>query len=592
MLRLRSLTTLITLIALIAAPAPARACTNILVTRGASTDGSTQVTYAADSHVLYGELYFYPAKVHRKGATRRVVDWDSGKYIRNIPEARKTYQVVGNMNAHQLVIGETTYGGRKELTDAKNKGIDYGSLMYIALQRARTAREAITVMTSLVAKYGYSSSGEVFSIADPREVWLMDMIGKGKGRKGAVWVARKVPDGYISAHANQTRIRRFPQNDPESCRYAKDVISFAREKGYFSGADKDFSFSDTYAPMTFRALRIREARVWSIFRRAAPSLKLSEDYILGKPGAKPLPLWIKPDRKLSVADTAALMRDHFDGTRFDLRKGVGVGPYRLPYRWRPLTWKVKGKKYLNERAISTQQTGFSFISQSRAWLPAPVGGVLWFGVDDTASTVYVPIYAGVRKAPLPFAVGNGSFKEFSWSSAFWVFNWVSNFAYSRYDAMIKEIRAVQQQLEGGFFTAQPGVERKALALHKRSPAAARAFLTRYSAALSDRVLARWRKLGEQLLLKFLDGNVRDAKGEVQHPGYPKAWYRRIVAERGEHFRLRRLPGEPAPDKGKKGKKAKKTGSAKKKPACKKPAPGAPRRPRRAAGGDDGCPCHW
>ena len=367
-------TTATILIALMAAPAPARACTNILVTRGASADGSTQVTYAADSHVLYGELYFYPAKVHRKGATRRVVDWDSGKYIRDIPEARKTYQVVGNMNEHQLVIGETTYGGRKELTDAKNKGLDYGSLIYLALQRARTAREAITVMTSLVAEYGYSSSGEVFSIADPDEVWLMDMIGKGKGRKGAVWVARKVPDGYISAHANQTRIRRFPQNDPERCRYAKDVISFAREKGYFSGADKDFSFSDTYAPMTFRALRIREARVWSIFRRAAPSLKLSEDYILGKPGAKPLPLWIKPDRKLAVADTMALMRDHFDGTRFDLRKGVGAGPYRLPYRWRPLTWKVGGKTYLNERAISTQQTGFSFVSQSRAWLPAPVGG--------------------------------------------------------------------------------------------------------------------------------------------------------------------------------------------------------------------------
>jgi dipeptidase len=541
MLRHGSLLTLA--VACAAAPRPASACTNILITPGASKDGSTMITYSADSHELYGELYLYPARRHRRGAMRRIIDWDTGKPRGQIREARRTYQVVGNINEHQVVIGETTFGGREELTNDKS-GVDYGSLMYIALQRARTAREAIRIITSLAAEHGYASGGESFSIGDPKEVWLLELIGKGKAEKGAVWVARRVPDGQVTAHSNYPRIRSFPRDDPERCIYSRDVISFARRRGYFKGRDRDFSFSDVYAPRTFKKLRISEARTWSVLRRVAPSLGLSaEEYILGK-DPKRLPLWVKPDRKLSVKDVMALMRDHYDGTPLDLRNDVGAGPFRLPYRWRPLTWKVDGKTYFNERAISTQQTGFSFVTQSRGWLPGAIGGVIWFGVDDTASTVYVPMYAGIRRVPRAYAVGTADFKRFSWDSAFWIFNWVSNFAYSRYADMIKDIRKVQVELEGRFLADQAAVERKALALHRRSPAQARAFLTRYSVQQGQTVARRWRRLGEELLVKYLDGNVRDDEGKVTHPDYPEAWRRRVVKDRGAHLRLRRLPGEP------------------------------------------------
>ena len=537
------------------------ACTNFLISRKASTDGSTMITYAADSHQMYGELYHTAAAVHAPGTMRKVYEWDTGKYLGKIPQVPRTYNVVGNINEHQVAIGETTYGGREELKDPKAI-IDYGSMMYIALERSRTAREAIKVMTDLVAKHGYYSSGESISVSDPKEVWIFEIIGKGPKDKGAVWVARRVPDGYISAHANQARIRQFPRNDRRNTLYAKDVVSFARKQKYFTGKDADFSFADAYAPMTYGAARICEARVWAFFRRAAPSQKLVYDWVKGT--EKRLPLWIKPDKKLSVRDVMALMRDHFEGTPLDLSRGVGAGPYSLPYRWRPLTWKLNKKdkvKYLNERATSTQQTGFSFVSQSRAWLPGPVGGVLWFAVDDTYSTVYVPMYAGIRKAPHAFAVGTGSFKRFSWSSAFWVFNWVANQAYSRYSDKIKDIQIAQRELEGHFFAMQPEVERAAMNLYKSAPELARSYLTRYSAQQTERTMKRWKKLGQQLLVKYLDGNVRNEKGKATHPGYPKAWYRRVVKERGDHFKMRKLPSqaerEKREEKAKKAKKAKK-----------------------------------
>ncbi|UCE07424.1 MAG: C69 family dipeptidase [bacterium] len=516
-----------------------QACTNFLISKGASKDGSTMITYAADSHEMYGELYYTAAADHLPGSLLDIYEWDTGKFLGQINQIAHTYDVVGNMNEHQVAMGETTWGGRKELKDP-NAIMDYGSLMYIALQRAKTAREAIKVMTGLVAEYGYYSSGESFSIADPNEVWIMEMIGKGPENKGAVWVACRVPDGYICAHANQARIRQFPLDDKENCLYAKDVISFAREKGYFNGKDDDFSFADAFAPLDYGALRFCEARVWSMFRRAAPSLNLSMDYVKGVKGAKHLPLWIKPDKKLSVHDVIELMRDHFEGSDFDMTKDIGAGPFKLPYRWRPLTWEVDSVRYGNERATSTQQTGFSFVAQARSWLPDPIGGVLWFGVDDTYSTVYVPMYCGIKQVPHSYAVGTGSFHDFSWESAFWVFNFVSNYAYLRYSDMIRDIQKVQRELEGKFLADQPQIEEAAMELFEQSPQMAKDYLTNYSMRLGDSTVKRWKKLGEFLIYKYLDGNVKNELGKVTHPGYPESWYRRIVNETGDHFKMKKL----------------------------------------------------
>jgi dipeptidase len=532
----RPATRLLTLsLAALLAAAPASPCTNILVSRGASTDGSTMVTYAADSHTLYGELYLTPAGRHAPGALRDIVEWDTGKFLGRIPQAPVTYQTLGNMNEHQVAIAETTWGGRKELAEPSGI-IDYGSLIWTALERSKTAREAILTMGTLLDEHGYASTGETLSISDPNEVWLMEVIGKGKGRKGAVWVARRVPDGALSAHANHARIRTFPLADPATTLYAKDVIAFAREMGWFAGRDEEFSFADTYAPTDFGALRFCEARVWSVFRRAAPSRKLPVSMIQGDVTAERLPLWIEPDRKLSVADVMALMRDHYEGTELDMTKDVGAGPFALPYRWRPMTWEVDGGKYVHERAISTQQTGYSLVSQSRAWLPGPIGGVLWFGVDDTYSTVYMPMYAGMKRVPRSLAVGTGDFSRFSWDSAFWVFNFVSNWAYQRYSDMIVDVRKVQGELEAKFLADQPEIERAALDLHARAPGLARDYLTDYSVRAADETVARWRQLGETLVWKYLDGNVRDSQGNVTHPKYPDSWYRRIAAERGEALR--------------------------------------------------------
>lgn len=518
------------------------ACTNFLITKGASKDGSTMITYAADSHVLYGELYYTAAADHYPGSMLDVYEWDTGKFLGQIKQVAHTYTVVGNMNEHQVSIGETTWGGRSELRDPKAI-MDYGSLMYIALQRAKTAREAIQVITDLVAEYGYYSSGESFSIADPNEVWIFEIIGKGPENKGAVWVARKVPDGYISAHANQARIRQFPLNDKENCLYASDVISFAKEKGYFDGKDKDFSFAEAYAPMDYGALRFCEARVWSMFRRAAPSKNLSMDYVKGEKGAKPMPLWIEPDKKLSAHDVMEFMRDHFEDSDFDMTKDIGAGPYKLPYRWRPLTWEVDSVQYCNERATSTQQTGFSFVAQARSWLPDPIGGVLWFSVDDTYSTVYVPMYCGISEVPKSYAVGTGSFYDFTWESAFWVFNFVSNYTYSRYSDMIVDVQKVQRELEGRFLADQSGIEKAALELFNKSPRLAVDYLTEYSVKTGNETVKRWKKLGEFLIYKYLDGNVKNELGKVTHPGYPQSWYRTIVKETDDHFKMKKLEGE-------------------------------------------------
>jgi len=529
-----------------AAQNPVDACTNILVTKGATKDGSTMVAYTADSHNLYGELYFKAGGKHVPGTMRDVVEWDTGKFLGRIPEAPVTYQRVGNINEHQVVIGETTFGGRKELK-APAGMIDYGSLIYIALERSKTAREAIKVMTDLVDQYGWASpAGESFSIADKNEVWIMEMIGKGKGQKGAVWVAVRIPDGMISSHANQARIRQFTQLKADECMYSKDVISFAREQGWYKGDDKKFSFADTYAPLTFGALRGCEARVWSIFNRAAKGVGISMDFVKAVPGAKPMPLYVKPDQKLEARDVMELLRDHYEGTEFDMTQDVGAGPYKSPYRWRPMGFKVEGQDYVHERAISTQQTGWSYVSQSRSWMPDAIGGVLWFGVDDTATTTYFPVYCGVKQTPKNWAEGHGSFNAFSWDSAFWVTNLVTNWAYGRWSDMYPEVQKVQRELEGKFMTEQAEVEAQAKKLFEQSPGMAKDFLTDHTCRQGELVFTRYRKLFEHLVWKYIDGNVRDEKGEPQHPAYPADWYKRIANERGEILKVKKVTGL-APD---------------------------------------------
>jgi dipeptidase len=548
--------TRITVIGLVLAFAPAgHACTNYLISKGASIDGSTMITYSADSHELYGYLNFIPAGEHVEGTWIDVFDGDSGKYLGKIRQARRTYSVVGLMNEFQVAVGETTFGGREELMDPKAV-VDYGSLMNLALQRGRTAREALQVMTSLVAEYGYASSGESFSVSDPNEVWILEMISKGPERKGAVWVARMVPDGFVCGHANQPRVHRFPLqkannffDKKQTTFHSPDVISFAREKGYFKGGDNEFSFANAYAPADFGARRFCEGRVWEFFRRITPESKQMDaykDYALGiKAGAEPMPLFIKPDRKLSARDVMELMRDHFEGSEMDMTKDIGAGPFVLPYRWRPMTWKADKdakEEYFFERAVSTQQTGFSFVTQSRSWLPNPIGGVFWFGLDDTYSTVYIPMYCGIRRLPAGFGKEAGNFSQFSWDSAFWVFNFVSNYAYGRYCDMIWDVQTAQRELEGKFFAEQAGLEAVAQELFRRSPELAREHLTAYSVSEGEAVLKRWKKLGEFLIWKYLDGNVRDSQGKVTHPPYPKEWYQRIIKETGDRFRV------PEPEK--------------------------------------------
>ena len=521
----------------------ALACTNFLVTKGASSDGSTMITYAADSHVLYGEMYFRPARHFPEGARVDVYEWDTGKHLSQIDQVTQTYSVVGNMNEKQVAIGETTWGGRHELHDPEG-GVDYGSLIYFALERAGSAREAIEVMTGLVAEHGYYSSGETLSIADANEAWIMDIIGKGPSSKGAVWVARRIPDGYISAHANSARIETFPLKDKKGeTLYAPDVIAFAREQGYYDGPDEDFSFAEAYDPDNYGGRRFCDARVWCMFDRAAPELELSPDFVKGVVDAPPVPLWIKPEKKVSLADLMSYMRDHFEGTDLDMTTDIGAGPYELPYRWRPLTWELGDKEYLNERATATQQTGFSFVTQSRSWLPDVVGGVLWFGVDDAASSVYFPMYSSAVAVPVSYAEGTGSFDEVTFDAAFWVFNDLSNYVYSRYRDMIVDVRKVQGELEAGFIADQAEIDAAALALLEQSPRLAKDYLTEYSCNAGDGVVERWRELRKFLLYKYLDGNVKDEFGNVTHPGYPESWYQKIADATGEHLLMIEMPAE-------------------------------------------------
>lgn len=520
------------------------ACTSFLVGKKASADGSTMITYAADSHDLYGDMIHTPAADHPKGSMRKVYDWDSNRYLMDIPQPAHTYAVTGNINEHGLAIGESTWGGREEL--AGDKGIDYGSLIYIALERARTAREAIKVMTELVDKYGYASSGESFSIADPDEAWVMELIGKGKDEKGAVWVARRIPDDCISGHANFPRIHKFPLKDPETL-YAKDVISFARKKGYFSGKDEDFDFSKAYGVLDIGAARGCDGRVWSFFRHHTDKAEMDKylPYVMRAEG-ETFPLWIKPQTPLTLADLKNDMRDHFEDTPLDMTQDIGAGPYSNPYRWRPLTYVVDGKQYTHERATATQQTGWSMVAQLNGSRPAPMRGILWFGADDTNTTLYVPIYCSITEVPLGFRRGNGDIITLSWDAAFWVNNYVANQAYNRYDMMIKDIRPVQQSLERGM---EAEVDSLIKVVGPMDAAEASKVLTAHSATASKRCVDRYKQLGDYLFVKYLDGNVKKEENGAfkrtpegipaypEFPGYNEEYYRSIVNQTGDKFRI-------------------------------------------------------
>ncbi len=538
----------ISLFMVMAAVVESPACTNLIVGKNASADGSTIVSYSADSYGLFGELYHYPAGVHEKGAMVDIYEWDTGKYLGQIEQARQTYNVIGNMNEFQVTIGETTFGGRPELVDTLGT-IDYGSLIYLGLQRSRSAREAIKVMTDLVQKYGYYSSGESFTIADPNEVWIMEMIGKGPGMHGAVWVAVRMPDDCISAHANHSRIHQFDLNDKENCIYSPDVISFAREKGYFDGVNKDFSFSRAYAPLGFSERRQCEARVWSYFNMFTDYGNEYLPYILGETD-EPMPLYVKPNRKVSVQDVKDAMRDHYEGTPLDLSKDFGAGPYHSPYRLSPLGFESEGVEYFHERPISTQQSGFVFVAQMRDNLPDAVGGVLWFGVDDANMAVFTPVYCCTDKVPVCYTrVDGADYITFSWNSSFWVFNWVSNMVYPRYDLMIGDVKALQAGLETSFNNAQAGIEQAALQLLEKDPEAAKALLTEYTNQMAQSTWDAWKRLGEFLVVKYNDGVVRrmkDGKFErnsigqpagVIRVGYPQDFLDEYARQTGDRYKM-------------------------------------------------------
>ena len=528
-----------------AAPAAALACTSLIAGKKATADGSVIIPYAADSHSLFGELYHQPAADHAPGSMRTVTEWDTGKILGQIPEVAHTYRTLGNMNEHGLTIAESTWGGREEL--AGSGLIDYGSLIYITLQRARTAREALKVMTELVEKYGYASSGESFSIADADEAWIMELIGKGKDDKGAVWVARRVPDDCISGHANHARIHTFPLDDPETL-YSPDVISFARSKGYFNGKDKDFSFSRAYAVTDGGALRGCDGRVWSFYNRHSQGAQPYLDWILKGEGA-PLPLWVKPEKPVTVRDMQAMMRDHFEGTPLDMTTDIGAGPYAVPYRWRPLTYQVDSVEYTHERAIATQQTGFSFVSQMNSARPRAMKGILWFGVDDANTCVYVPVFNGSTAVPHEFAVGNGDLYNLSWESAFWINNYVANQAYYRYSQMIPDIRRVQNAIEDTFEAEMPDLEKEIAAMNA-GDAASR--LNDYTASRTTDYTRRYKALGDYLFVKYMDGNVkREKNGEFERtpegmpeypmfPGYDERYYRSIAKDPSGGERLKSL----------------------------------------------------
>lgn len=537
----------------VGASVTADACSDLIVGPKASVDGSIYISYAADSHTLYGALYHWPAATWTTGSMLDVTEWDSGMYTGKIAQVERTYNVVGNMNEKQVAITESTWGGCDVCQ--KTEGLmDYGSLIYIALQRSASAREAIKVMTSLVDTYGYKSSGESFTIADKNEVWVMEMIGKGAGEKGAVWVAIRIPDNAISAHANQARIQQIPFKDKANCMYSPDVVDFARKKGLYKGTDADFSFQKAYNPYDFGGLRGCEARVWSFFNRFADGMDKYLPLVMGnEPDAEPMPLYVVPNRKLSLADVQNMMRDHYEGTPMDMTKDPGAGPYKVPYRWRPMNFEVNGQTYVNERAIATQQTGFVLVAQLRKDLPDYVGGILWFGVDDADMTLFKPMYTSMTRIPWSFSEENGSMTKFSWTSAFWMHNWVANMAYGKYSYMIEDIRKEQQRIEGQWQAMQPIVEKQAMAIAKdQGEAAAVEFLTNYSCNIADQSTSDWKKLGEYLMVKYIDGNVKiekDGKFAEEHgivvfpkqPGYSQEYYDQVAA--GENVEHLKVPGK-------------------------------------------------
>lgn len=541
--------------------ADALACTNMLVGKKASVNGATMISYNADSHTLYGELYFTPAADHAPGAMRKVIEWDTNKPLGEIPQPAHTYRVVGNVNEWQVTIAESTWGGRHNLSD-ENGIIDYGSLIYIALERSKTAREAIDVMTSLVSEYGYYSSGETFSIGDPNEIWVMDLTGKGTGNTGAVWVAQRIPDDCISAHANQARIHKFPQAKKklnkkmnryevgDSCMFSADLIPFGRTLGY-EGSDADFDFSATFGDLDYSAFRGCDGRVWAFFNRYASGMERYFDFVDMVEGAEVLPLYVKPDRLLSHRDIQDALGDHFEGTPWDMTKDVGGGPFHSPYRWRPMHFEVDGVTYTHERAIGTQQTGFSFVAEMRGWLPREVGAKTWFAADDAATAIFMPIYNNILEAPLCLRVGNGDMLTFSWTSAFWMTNWVANQCYSRYEDMKVDVDRVRNEIMDRWDAETDSIDAQAVALLKNSTSDVTAFLNEYTARESNGATEAYKDLGVYLLVKYLDGNIKQEKdgefartpyGIADHPQQPKyseEFYRAIVNQIGDKIKVKK-----------------------------------------------------
>ncbi len=527
----------------------ASACTNFIVGKKASADGSVLCTYNADDYGMFINLCHFPAGKHQKGEMRKIYDWDTKEYHGQIPEAAETYNVIGNINEFQVSIGETTFGGREEMVDTTGI-IDYGSLIYIALQRSKTAREAIKTMTSLAETYGYCSEGETFTICDPNEAWIMEMMGKGPGSKGVVWVAVRIPDDAICAHANQSRIRTFDQNDKKNVMFSKDCIKFARSKGWFNGKDKDFSFCETYAYPDFSGRRFCEARVWSFFNHFSTDMDRYVPYAEGKvKDAEPMPLWIIPNKKVTLQDVMACMRDHYEGTPFALDNDPGQGVWNMPYRPTPLTYKVDGKQYFNERPTSTQQSAFSYIAQLRSWLPRQVGGVLWFGNDDGNMVAYTPVYCGNTVQPECYNTPGADALTFSDKNAYWVCNWVSNMVYPRYSQMFGSLQTVRDSLENSYLTAQKDIEAKAETLCKENPSKAVDYLTSYTNEKAQQMLARWKQLAIYLIVKYNDMAVKPEKNgvfertatglgaPVKRPGFPESTAKEIVRNTGNKYEV-------------------------------------------------------
>lgn len=554
---------------------PAMACTSYMVTKGASTDGSSMVSYAGDSHIRYGQLYFRPRAQWPAGSMQTIYDRSSNKPLGQIPYPQETYQVIGFMNEHQVAIGESTFGGRSELGDTTGL-IDWGSIMFLGLQRAKTAREAVKGMVELLNEFGYYSSGQSYSIGDPDEVWILEIMPKGmdfrkdegsgklyNADKGVVWVAQRIPDGYISAHANHARITRFPLADGQrsissesldrifepqvEVAYAADVIDFARRKGYFDGQDADFSFADAYAPLDFGAARFCELRVWAMFDQAADGMDRYWDYATGMADGPRMPLYIKPDRKLSPRDLMTFKRNYLENTPLDMTLDAGAGIQQMPYRWRPMTWEYGGKKYFNERTTATQQTAFSWVAQMRSWLPDPIGGIFWYGLDDANHSVHAPFYCGITHPPQAYSEQSGDILTYSDASAFWIFNKVSHISYLFYQRAITDIRKKQNAMLDKYEAFVPAIDQAALALYKTDPALAEGFLTDFSHRTANSLLEEWTALGDFLLVKYLDGNIKQEKDGVflrnpwgfplspRHPDHPEGWKEMLIEQSGDQF---------------------------------------------------------